>query len=49
MSPSGELSIVTGAVPPSDDDDIEETLDDFAADEVEMGSTLEQDDGKVRE
>jgi hypothetical protein len=50
MSPSGESSIViSGAVSPSDDDDIDETLDDFAADGVETGSALERDDGTVGE
>lgn len=49
VSPSSESSVVTGAVPPSDDDEIKETLEDFAADGVEMGSTLVWDDGEVRE
>jgi len=40
VNPSSESSVVTGAVPASYDDEIEETLEDFAADGVEMGSTL---------
>ena len=40
-SPFDESSIVTGTVPVSGDDEIEELLEDFAVDEAETGSTLE--------
>ena len=40
-SESGESSAVTGTVRVSDDDELEPSLEDFAVDEAEMGSTLE--------